>query len=383
MVDKGPKLLFFTTADWFFCSHFFQRALAAKKAGYEVVLVSKFDHHRDAIEAAGIRTVPVELVRRSINPLSAALVTLKIARIYRSERPDIIHHVAIKPILIGGLASVLARSGPIVNAIVGMGYIFTSNHFVSRLVRPFVRLGFRLFLNPAGSKVVFENNDDLKDFVAVGAVREEDAVLIRGAGVEPDEYRLAVDRKMPPITIFVARLLWDKGVGDLIDAIRILRQRGVAGRFVIVGDADPGNPACIDEGTLARWKDEGLAEFLGYRSDIAALLSQSHIACLPSHREGLPKSLLEAMATGLPCVTTDTPGCREVVRDGDNGLLVPVQSPVELADALEKLLSSEELRSLMGARGRKRVKEEFSTDIVVRDTLRLYQEIRCLQPDPG
>lgn len=383
MADSNPKLLFFVSVDWFFCSHFLQRALAARKAGYEVVLVSKFDRHRDVIEAAGIRTIPVELERRSINPFSAALLTLKVARIYRDERPDITHHVAIKPILIGGLASVLARSGPIVNAVVGMGYIFTGNGFVSRLIRPFVRLGFHLFLNPTGSKVVFENEDDLRDFVDVGAVRGEDAVLIRGAGVDPDEYGLAEGRKMPPVTIFVARLLWDKGIADLVEAIRILRERGTAGRFLIVGDADPGNPACIDKDTLARWKAHGVAEFLGYRSDISALLSQSHIACLPSHREGLPKSLLEAMATGLPCVTTNTPGCREVVRDGDNGLLVPVSSPVDLANALEQLLSNEELRNRMGARGRERVKEEFSNNIVVRDTLRLYQQIRRSQPHPG
>ncbi len=380
MNTKKHKILFFVTVDWFFYSHFLQRALAAKDEGYDVAVVAKFDNHKERIEAAGIRAIPIELERRSINPFSAASLALKLSRIYRIEKPDIVHHVAIKPILIGGLASILSRSRPkIVNAIVGMGYIFTGNSLKSRLIRPFIQLGFRLLLNPKASKVVFENEDDRADFVRVGAVRQEDALLIRGAGVEPEEFWLAPDRSMTPVTIFVARLLWDKGIGDLIDAIRILKRRGVPGRFVIVGNVDPGNPACIDGTTLTEWKNEGLAEFLGHRTDVPALLSQSDIACLPSYREGLPKSLLEAMASGLPCVTTDTPGCREVVRDGDNGFLVPVHSPVGLANSLEHLLSDPSLRSRMGARGKQRVREEFSTDIVVEETLGIYTKLLGLQ----
>ncbi|MDS7594772.1 glycosyltransferase family 4 protein [Agrobacterium tumefaciens] len=374
--------MFFVSVDWFFCSHFLQRAIAAKDAGYDVVLVSKFERHKDIVEAAGIRAIPIELERRSLNPIATLKAATAVAKIYRRERPDIVHHVAIKPILIGGLASVFAPPKSIVNAIVGMGYIFTGNSFVSRLVRPLVRLGFRLFLNPAGSKVVFENNDDLTDFVEAGAVRKQDAVLIRGAGVEPNQYWVAEERRLPPVTIFVARLLWDKGAGELIEAIRLLRQRGVAGRFIFVGDPDTDNPACIDAETLAEWKKEGLAEFLGYRSDIPTLLAQSHIACLPSHREGLPKSLLEAMAAGLPCVTTDTPGCREAVRDEDNGILVPARSPLHLANALERLLLDEDLRLRMGRRGKERIEQEFSTEIVVRETLKLYSEVSGLHSDP-
>lgn len=382
MSDRKPKLLFFVSVDWFFYSHFLQRASAAKANGYDVVLVSKVERHREVIEATGIRVIPIDLDRRSLNPLAALRAVLSVAKIYRIERPDIVHQVAIKPILVGGLAAAFVRPRSIVNAIVGMGYIFTSNRLVSRAVRPLIRLGFRLFLNPTGSKVVFENKDDLADFVQAGAVRKQDAVLIRGAGVEPRSYWLADDRDLPPLTTFVARLLWDKGVGDLVEAIRILKRRGVAGRFVFVGDADAGNPACIDAQTLAIWKKEGLAEFLGHRSDIPSLLSKSHIACLPSHREGLPKSLLEAMAAGLPCVTTDTPGCREAVRDEDNGLLVPVRSPVYLANALERLITDESLRVKMGKRGRERIEREFSTEIVVDETLKLYAEVCRLQPDP-
>jgi glycosyltransferase involved in cell wall biosynthesis len=382
MAARRPKLLFFVSVDWFFCSHFLQRALAAKAAGYDVVLVSKFERHKELVEGAGITTIPIELERRSLNPLKTFKAVLDVATIYRRERPDIVHHVAIKPILVGGLASVFARPKSIVNAIVGMGYIFTSDSLVSRFVRPLVRLGFRLFLNPTGSKVVFENKDDLDDFVDARAVRKNDAVLIRGAGVEPGNYWLADDRDLPPLTTFVARMLWDKGVGDLVEAIRILKQRGVAGRFIFVGDPDPDNPASIDAQTLAEWKNEGLAEFLGYRSDIPELLSQSHIACLPSHREGLPKSLLEAMAAGLPCVTTDTPGCREAVRDEDNGLLAPVRSPFHLANALERLLLDGELRERMGRRGKERIEREFATGIVVRETLDLYAELCPLHSDP-
>ncbi len=377
---KNIKILFFVSVDWFFYSHFLHRAVAAKKAGYDVALVSKFDRHRGIIEASGIRTIPIKLERRSLNPFTAAVAALQMIRIYRHERPDIVHQVAIKPILIGGLASAFWRSHRTVNAIVGMGYIFTGNDPISRVVRPFVRLGLRFLLNPVGSKVVFENKDDLEDFVDAGAVRKQDAILIRGAGVEPCEYWLDSQRAMPPLTIMVARLLWDKGVADFVDAIKILRGRGVPGRFLVVGEADKGNPACIDEATLQRWKDDGIAEFLGHRSDVAALLSQSHVACLPSHREGLPKSLLEAMAAGLPCVTTDTPGCREVVRNEDNGLLVPVRSPSDLADALERLLRNKDLREQMGARGRIRVANEFATEIIVTETMNLYDQLCGTEP---
>lgn len=372
MTPKRPKLIFFVSVDWFFFSHFFQRAMAAKEAGYDVVLVSKFDQHEAVIRDAGIRTISLNFERRSLSPIDAVQMVAQVASIYRREQPAIIHHVAIKPILIGGLASLFARRCSIVNAIVGMGYVFTGDSLKARLIRPVVRLGFKFLLNPAASKVVFENRDDLREFVEAGAVRPEDAVLIRGAGVEPAHYQLSADRAMPPVTIFVARLLWDKGLGEFMQALRILKQRGVQGRFLVVGDADADNPACVDSDTIDQWKNEGLAEFLGYRSDVAALLAQSDIACLPSHREGLPKALLEAMATGLPCITTDTPGCREVVRHMDNGLLVPSRAPSELAGALELLLGDSGLRRQMGARGRQRVEEEFCTRIIVRQTLELY-----------
>lgn len=179
----------------------------------------------------------------------------------------------------------------------------------------------------------------------------------------------------PPLVVLAARLLWDKGVGEFVGAARILRKRGLNARFVIVGAPDPENRACIDSSTLETWRIEGAVEFWGFRSDIPQVLAGASIACLPSYREGLPKSLLEAMAAGLPCVATDVPGCREAVIDGENGLLIPVKSASSLADAIELLLRNPELAEKMGERGRARVEQEFSTRKVNERTLALYEDI--------
>jgi glycosyltransferase involved in cell wall biosynthesis len=175
--------------------------------------------------------------------------------------------------------------------------------------------------------------------------------------------------------VLVARLLWDKGIGEFVEAARILRLRGAKARFVIVGDPDFDNRACINSMTLEAWKTEGVIELWGFRSDIADVLTEANIACLPSYREGLPKSLLEAMAAGLPCITTDVPGCREAVRDGDNGLLVPAKDASALANAIEHLLLNPDVAQIMGTRGRERLEQEFSSRQVNEKTLTLYREL--------
>lgn len=369
------KLLYLITEDWFFCSHFIERAIAARDAGYDVLVVAREHVHGERIRAAGLRFTSLEFARRSLNPLRELRLLLTILRIYRQEKPDIVHHIAVKPILYGSLAARLAGVSAIINAPVGMGYAFTSSDRTARLLQPLLRLGYRLLLNPCGSRVIFENRDDFESFVESGSVRRTEAVLIRGAGIDLLRFHPTAKPDGVPLVVLIARMLRDKGIAEFVAAARQLHDQGVVGRFALVGDPDPGNPATIPLETLHAWHEHGNVEWWGWRDDVVAVLNEASLACLPSYREGLPKSLLEAAACGLPIVTTNTPGCREVVVDGDNGLLVPVRNVDALATALKKLMLDSELRQRMGARSRIRAKAEFSTEQVISETLAVYVQL--------
>lgn len=370
-----PKLLFLVTEDWFFCSHFLDRAKAASEAGFDVLVLTRVNNAGGQIRSAGLRLVPLEINRRSLSPVSTLVTLFQIIRVYFHERPTLVHHVAHKPILLGSIAARVVGIRHVVNAVVGGGYVFTSARPLMRVLRSVVELGLRITLNRSGTRVVFENSDDLSAFVRAKLLRKENAVLIRGAGVDPSHYQCGDTPTELPIVVLGARLLWDKGIAEFVEAARILRARGVSARFVIVGDVDAGNRASIALETLNGWRKEGSVEFWGFRDDMPAVLANASIACLPSYREGLPKFLLEAMASCLPCVTTDVPGCREAVNNGDNGILVPARDGVALANAIEQLLLRPELRNRMGLRSRKRVENEFSVTLVVGQTLALYREM--------
>lgn len=367
--------MFLVAVDWFFCSHFMERAKAAQQAGYDVVVVTSIGRRRSNLEAAGFRTIELEIDRRSLSPVSAIRTIAQLILLLRKERPDILHQVAIKPILLGGLAARIAGVKRVVNAIVGGGYAFTSKSPLMYMLRPFIQVALRLLLNPPGSRVVFENKDDLASFVSARQVRSESAVLIRGAGVKLDLFSQRSATGTVPLVVVPARLLWDKGLGEFVGAAHLLRSQGVKARFAIVGGEDLGNRASIPSAVLEQWRADGVVELWGFRSNMPQVLAEADIVCLPSYREGLPKALLEGMAAGLPCVTTDVPGCREAVRDGQNGLLVPPRNHVALARALHRLILDPELRVQMGKRGRVMASAEFATSIVCKQTLQVYEEL--------
>ncbi len=369
------KILYFATVDWFFCSHFLERARAAQEIGYEVSVLCSADKHQSVIESAGIRVIPLSINRRSLNPFTSLATLIRVINVYHREQPDVVHQIALKPILLGGFAAMVARVPNVVNAIVGCGYLFTSQKMSIRIIRACVIFVLSFLLKRPQSQVVFENTDDMKAFIKDGVVNPKATSLIQGAGVNLLNYPPAANRASTPMVILTARLLWDKGVGEFVEAARRLRDQGVQARFVVVGDSDEDNRASIGAETLDAWRNEGAVEFLGFRTDIPFLLEQASIACLPSYREGLPKALLEAMAAGLPCVTTDVPGCREAVAHGDNGLLVPAGDAAELANALKVLIQDSGLRQKMGRRGRERVEREFSSEIIIGQTLALYEAI--------
>lgn len=368
------RLLYLITEDWFFCSHFLERAVAARAAGYEVLVLTRIGDggHAQRIRDAGLRLLPLRVQRRSTNPFAELGVVRQVLATYRRERPDLVHHIALKPILYGTLAARLCGLSAVINAPVGMGFVFTSASWHARLLRPMVHAGLRALLDPPGARVVFENPDDLNALVADGLVRRADCVLIRGAGVDTGRFRPAPEAAGTPVVTLVARMLRDKGIGEFVEAARRLRARGVAACLQLVGEPDPGNPAAIPEAELRAWHDDGVIRWLGRREDIPEILAASHVVCLPSYREGLPKSLLEGLAAGRPLVATDVPGCREAVIDGETGLRVPARDPAALADALARLLQDPPLRARMGTRGRELAQEAFSTRIVVARTLALY-----------
>lgn len=368
-----PKLLYLITEDWFFCSHFIGRAVTARKAGFDVVVATRVKAHEAVIRAAGLRLISINFERRGLNLFNEFRTLLSILHVFRDERPDLIHQIALKPILYGSMAAKLTGVKAIINAPVGMGYIFSSEDTRARVLRPLVYFGLRLLLNPRGSRVVFENPDDLLSLVSNRTVRSNAAVLIRGAGVDIEKFFPVPEPCGIPIVVLISRMLRDKGVVEFVDAARQLRADGCKAHFWLVGCPDHGNPASIEENQLISWHKEGVIQYYGHRTDIVDLIAMSHIVCLPSYREGLPKVLLEALASGRPVVTTNVTGCREVVADGVNGLLVPARDVASLMLALRRLIDDPALRMCFGRAGRERAVSEFSSDSVVSATLSLYQ----------
>lgn len=346
--------------------------MAAKAAGFDVAVITREVNHGELIRQSGIRVIPFDISRRSMNPFKELVVILRLYLIYRNERPDIVHHVAVKPVLYGSIAARMAGITHVINALTGLGWLFTSTSKKARLFQMVVRHAFYFLL--ARGVVIVQNDDDAVELLGIGIVKQR-INLIRGSGVNTVDYAPHPESGDVPIVVLPARLLWDKGVGEFVEAATQLKKRSVSARFVLVGEPDRQNPASVSERQLATWQKEGFVEWWGRREDMPHVLTQSHIVCLPSYREGLPKSLLEAASCGRPIVTTDVPGCREIVRDGDNGLLVEARNATALADALVKLLTDQRLRQQMGQRGRERVLNEFSQELVIARFLALYHEI--------
>lgn len=365
------KIIFLVSEDWYFVSHRLALARSAVDMGFDVVVATRPGRHRDLIEAAGIRLVPMEISRGIESPLADMSGILRIWRLYRHERPDIVHHVALKPILLGGVAARLAGISRVVAAVAGLGFLFSAGGRAPVLARLLRRL---MPILVGRGRAIVQNPDDAAVLTAWG-VPDGQVRLIRGAGVDTQHYTPRPEAGGIPLVLLPARLLWDKGVGEFIEAARRIRAAGLPARFVLAGAPDLANPASVSEATVKAWVDEGVVEWWGHRDDMPETFGASAIVCLPSYREGLPKSLLEAAACGRPIVTTDVPGCREVVLDGDNGYLVPARDVPSLVLALTRLIGDPEQRRLMGERGRLRAEAEFSQQRVCAETLAVYREL--------
>lgn len=376
MINNRPKLLFFITEDWYFWSHRLPIARAARDTGFEVLIATRAHQHKERIEKEGFRLIPISLVRRSKNMFREIFSILEIIKIYRREKPDIVHHVALKPVLYGSWAARIAGISGVVNALAGLGFIFVAQGWKASILRRLVALAYSSAFSARNMIVIFQNPEDLKLFVNAGVVKSEKAVLIRGSGVDTSRFIHLPEPASIPTIVLASRMLWDKGVGEFVDAARRLRKDEVNCRAVLVGIPDPQNPASILEDTLRRWHAEGMVEWWGYREDMPEVLSNAHIVALPTtYGEGVPKILIEAASCGRAIIATDVPGCREIVRHNENGLLVPPHDPKALADALKVLVEDAERRAKMGARGREIVEAEFSEEIVVKQTMEVYKKL--------
>ena len=364
------KLLYLVTEDWFFLSHRLTLARAARAAGYEVLVATAPGAQRARIEAEGFRYFPLKLRRRIGRPLRDFAALRELTALYRAQRPDVVHHVAMLPVLAGSLAARRAGVPRVINAITGLGHVFLAAGAAAALRRALVERAYRRAL--AGTRVVFQNPDDLALFTRRRLVAPEQCVVIPGSGVDIERFAPAPEPAGVPVILYTGRLLATKGLRELAAAARLLRARGVAFRLVLAGMRDEANPACLPEAEIRAWEREGLLEWPGHVADVAPLLRGCAVVCLPSYREGLPLSLLEGAASGRPLVAADVPGCREVVRSGVNGLLVPARDAVALAAALERLLGDRDARAQMGAAGRRLALERFALPVILPQTLALY-----------
>lgn len=378
MKNNHPKVLFFVTEDWFVCSHWLPLIIAARDAGYDTTVITQTNKHADQIRAHGIRVIPFEISRRGSNLFFEFMTVLRLFGIYHREQPQLVHHIAMKPMLYGSLVARFVGVTHIVNWVSGMGWLFVSNNRRAKILQSVVRKALGMLLRR--TSVIVENRDDQAIISSLG-IADNDIHLINGAGVDTLAYAPSPEPDGDKVVVLPARMLWDKGVGEFVAAAQQLRQRGVTARFVLVGEPDEGNPASVSPEQLLAWQKEGFVEWWGKREDMPLVYAQSHIVCLPSYREGLPKSLLEAASCARPIVTTNVPGCRDVVREGENGLLVEARDVTELANALARLLVDQALRIELGQHGRERVMNEFSQEKIIAQVLTLYREVlSCPEP---
>ena len=371
------KLLFLVAEDWYFCSHRLPLAAAAIEAGYQVSVVTRVNKHADAIVASGLTLIPLQFMRRSVTDVVNEFASIReILGIYRREKPDLVHQVGLKPVIYGSLAAHLVGVPSVVNALAGLGFIFSSRRLLAHILRPIVKLVFFILFKKGNSCVIVQNVRDREVLTQEVGLRPAHVRLIRGAGVDLDVYDSRSPSLDPPLVVLVSRMLWDKGVADFVEAATRIYEAGTKARFALIGIPDPENPSSVPESQLRAWQDAGKVEWWGFRDDIPAVLAMASVVCLPTfYGEGVPKALIEAMACRRAIVTSDIPGCRELVEDGRSGILVPPRNVPALTAALKSLILDPVRCREMGEAGRALVKNSLSSSQVLKETLAIYAEL--------
>lgn len=399
------KLLLVISEEWYFLSHRLPLALEAKRRGWDVVVATRLGAKAQALAMHGIRSVHLDLERGRVAVWRDLAYFVRLMKLYRQEKPDIVHHVAMKPCLYGSLAAWCAGVPCVVNALAGLGYLFSSARSVVKAMRSVTLLLFKRLFSRRNSMLILQNPEDVRFFSETLGLQRGNIRLIKGAGVDLTTFRPAKEspaHRDPPLIVMASRLLRDKGVEELVAASTLARSRGAVFRVAIVGDADRDNPNAVGEAFLQTVREQGTAELWGRRDDIASVYQQADIAILPSfYPEGMPKTLMEAAACGLPIITTDTQGCRETVdtagsesnaarhgngqdcgaplmpalKIGANGIVVPAKEVEPLADAIAMLASNPGMRKEMGQKSRAKAEREFGVEHVVEKTFAVYEEL--------
>ncbi|MCF3627944.1 glycosyltransferase family 4 protein [Thalassospiraceae bacterium LMO-SO8] len=381
MRPQRPRLLFIVTEDWAFLRHRLPMARAAMDMGFEVAVATRVSGHADAIRALGITVFHTPVERAGLSPIGDLRYLAALICTLRRFRPHLIHNVAAKPILYGTLAArIAARGAAVLNAFTGLGILFTDGDggrsLKSRVLGGVLMAMLRRLCGHTQVHMLVQNADDRDFLTARGIGRDGHMHLIPGSGVDLAQFPVTPEPRSTPLrAVLVGRLLKTKGVEDFVQAARILKDRGRDIRMVLIGAPDPGNPTTVTREQIDAWVAEGLVEWTGERDDIAAVWASAHIAVLPSYREGLPKSLLEAAACARPLVAADVPGCRALVRDGENGLLVPPRDPAALADAIDRLAADGALRRAFGAAARADVEARLSQERIADAVRTLYRRL--------
>lgn len=374
-MSATKKIIFVVNEAQFLLSH--RRALLEEAAaqGMEVLVACAEQSGEEALTELGIKFQTIPLSRSGFNPLEEMRTYLALRRLYAQQQPDVVHHVTIKPVIYGTTAARRGKVHAVVNAVPGMGFVFTRRGLWSAIRRSVVNLLYRVALSHDNMRVIFQNSEDMRGFIDHAIVDRSQAVLIRGSGVNLNDFDPLPEPPEPVVFLLVGRMLQHKGVREFVAAAQQLRKRFPDWRFQLVGDIDEGNPSSLGRLELLEWHDAQIIEWLGRRDDVAECLANCHVVVLPSYREGLPKSLLEASAAGRPMIATSVPGCREVVRPHVNGLLVPARDAEQLAEAMATLGQDAKTRRRYGLAARERAEAVFSIEDVVRHTFLLYRQL--------
>jgi glycosyltransferase involved in cell wall biosynthesis len=383
LLVEVKKILFVVNAPEYFLSHRFCIAKVAIDKGFEVHVAGPPSGKVHAGEEDPINTIKkhkviyheVEIVRGGQNPLRELISLLQLIRLFLAIKPDLVHLITIKPVLYGGIAARMAGVGAVVSAVSGLGTVFLADSTNAKLRRWIVTRLYTAAFKQKRLAVIFQNPDDRDTLISLGTLQPSQARMIRGSGVSLPDYPFVPEPDGVPKVVLAARLLRDKGVLEYVEAARLLHQRGVEVQMWLIGSTDPGNPTTVTQHEIDQWEQEGSIRPIGFRNDIAEQYAAANIVCLPSYREGLPKSLVEAAACGRAVVTTDVPGCRDAITPDVTGLLVPVKDAQALADAIQKLIENPEMRKQMGQAGRALAEEAFAIEKIVEQHMHIYTEL--------
>ena len=369
------NILFIVSEDWYFVSHRLHIAVKAIEKGFTVTLLTRVSKHKNLIESLGIQVLDWSFTRGGGNIFGSVKSIVYIMRAIKHSNSNIIYAVAIKPIIFSSLAARLSGVKNKIFTLGGVGFIFSSNRVLARMIRPVLIKVLRQALKGHKTRLILQNKDDREMFLGYKIIENERIILIRGSGVDTDKFFPRKLRKNLTTVILPARMLWDKGVREFVSCAQQLKEDGVTARFCLVGVVDTQNPESVSVAQLKKWTDQKVVEWWGDQNNMPEIYSRSTIVCFPSYREGLPKSLLEAASSGLPIVAYNVPGCREIVIDGVNGFLIPFKDDNSLRDAILKLIKDQDLCDSMGFLGREIVLKNFSEKIISEQTLSVWLEV--------